>query len=150
MTKDVCVISKKYRVKFRGNLKGLLCRCFVSPDSTSVEIKWYVLSDEKTVCSYWHLWVQIDLKNVFFILYRCRVEEQCCVTFWCRVKWLGYMNTWIYYILFQILSPFRLFQCWAEFPVPCSRSLLVIYFKYSSGYVTVPNSQSVPPPPFPQ
>ena len=31
-----------------------------------------------------------------------------------------------------------------------SRSLLVIYFKYSSVYMSIPNSQSIPPPyPFP-
>ena len=39
---------------------------------------------------------------------------------------------------FQILFPFT--EYWAEFPALYSRSLLVIYFKYSSMYMLIPNS----------
>ena len=52
-------------------------------------------------------------------------------------------------ILFPILFPFRLLQnieqsslCYTQ----GSRSLQVIYFKYSSVYMSIPNSQSIPPP----
>ena len=38
-------------------------------------------------------------------------------------------------ILFQVLFPFRLLQNTKQFPVPDNRSLLVIYFKYSSVLV---------------
>ena len=45
-------------------------------------------------------------------------------------------------IIFQILLPFRLLQNIELY----RRSLLVIYFKYSSVYMSVPNSQSILPP----
>ena len=48
-------------------------------------------------------------------------------------------------ILFQILFLFRLFQYCAEFLVPYSKSLLVIYFKYSSVYIPIPNTLTIPP-----
>ena len=48
-------------------------------------------------------------------------------------------------VLFQILFPFRLLQN-IEFPVLYSRSLLVIYFKYGSVCMSIPNSQGIPPP----
>ena len=52
-------------------------------------------------------------------------------------------------IFFQILFTFWLItEYWAEFPVLYSRSLLIVYFKYSSMEMSVPNSQSIPIPPF--
>ena len=38
-------------------------------------------------------------------------------------------------------------ECWAEFPVLYSRSLLVIHVKYSSVYKSVPNSSWIAPYP---
>ena len=49
-------------------------------------------------------------------------------------------------ILFQILCPFKLLQNTEQFPVLYDRSLLVIYFKYSSVYMSISNSQFIPPP----
>ena len=37
-------------------------------------------------------------------------------------------------------------EYWVEFPVLYSRSLLVIYFIYSSVYMSIPISQFIPPP----
>ena len=40
---------------------------------------------------------------------------------------------------------------WAELPLLYSRSLWVIHFKYSSVYISIPNSLTIPSPhPFPQ
>ena len=44
------------------------------------------------------------------------------------------------YLLFHIWA---IKEYWAEFPVLYSWSLLVIYFKYSSVHMSIPNSQSV-------
>ena len=54
-----------------------------------------------------------------------------------------YINIYIYY--FPILFPFRLVQN-TDFPVLYSKSLLVIYFKYSSMYISIPHSQSTSHP----
>ena len=52
--------------------------------------------------------------------------------------------------LFQILFPFRLLQNTEQSSLLLySRSLLVIYFIYSSVYMSVPISQFIPPLPFP-
>ena len=51
-------------------------------------------------------------------------------------------------ILFQILFPHGSLQS-VKFPGLYSRSLLAIYFIYSSMYVTVPISQFIPFPAFP-
>ena len=48
-------------------------------------------------------------------------------------------------ILFQVLFLF-IVEYWAEFPVLCSRSLLVTYFEYSIVYLSIPNSPSIPSP----
>ena len=49
-------------------------------------------------------------------------------------------------ILYRILFPVRVLHNWAEVPVPYSRSLLLIHFKYSSVYLSVPNSLTIPLP----
>ena len=52
-------------------------------------------------------------------------------------------------LFFQILFTFWLItECWAEFPVLYSRSLSIVYFKYSSVEMSVPNSQSISTQPF--
>ena len=47
------------------------------------------------------------------------------------------------FFLFQILFPYRLLQN-IEFPVLYSRSLLVIYFIYSSVCMLIPSSRFIP------
>ena len=50
------------------------------------------------------------------------------------------------YILFQILSPVRLLQNIDEsYLCSYSRSLVVIHLKYSSVYMSIPKSLTVPP-----
>ena len=48
-----------------------------------------------------------------------------------------YHSSIIIYILFQILSHLVIAECWAEFPVLYSRSLLVTYFTYSSVHMSL-------------
>ena len=53
-------------------------------------------------------------------------------------------------ILFKIASPFRLLQNTEQNSLLLySRSLLVICFKYSSVYMSIPNFQSISPPTLP-
>ena len=49
-------------------------------------------------------------------------------------------------ILFQILFPFRLLQNMEQSSLCYTVSLLVIYFKYSSVYMSIPNSHFISSP----
>ena len=48
--------------------------------------------------------------------------------------------------LFLDSFPYRPLEYWVEFPVLYSKSLSVIYFIYSSMYMSIPISQFIPPP----
>ena len=57
---------------------------------------------------------------------------------------------WLY--IYMYLFYFKLFfhlntEYWAAVTVLYSRSRLIIYFKYSSMYMSIPNSRSIPHPP---
>ena len=70
----------------------------------------------------------------------------CCSPWGCKESDMTGQHSNIF---FQILFTFWLItEYWAEFPVLYSRSLLIVYFKYSSMEMSVPNSQSIPIPPF--
>ena len=87
---------------------------------------------------------------LIFILYWGLVDLQCCVSFRCTAKWFSYAYTYIR--SFSNSFPISVIaEYWAELPVLYSRSSLVICFIYSSVYMSIPNSQSIPlPHPFPQ
>ena len=74
-----------------------------------------------------------------FNFYWSLVDLQCCISFRCTAKWISYTYTYIHSFLdsfpIQVITEY-----WEEFPVLYSRSLLVIYFIYSS--VCICQSQS--------
>ena len=53
------------------------------------------------------------------------------------------IQLYIYMYLFQNFFHLGYYRVLAESPVLYSRSLLVIYFKYNSVYMSIPNSQSI-------
>ena len=66
------------------------------------------------------------------------------VSFMCTAKWISYMYTYIHFFLDSI-PIWAVTGYWGEFPVLHSRSLLVLYFIYSSVYMAIPISQFIPP-----
>ena len=80
--------------------------------------------------------------NLIFILYWSIVDLQCCISFRHTAKWFSYTYTYTYSFPIKLITEY-----WVEFPVLCSRSLLVIYCIYNSVCMSVPNSQFIPPPP---
>ena len=61
-----------------------------------------------------------------------------------RGIWFSYItaNTYIYSLSnFFPISVMK--EYWAEFPVLCRRSLLAVYLKYSSMYLSIPNSLTI-------
>ena len=67
------------------------------------------------------------------------IDLQCCVSFRCTAKWFSYTYTHIH--SFSDSFPvWVITEYWVEFPVLCSRSLLIIYFTYSGIYLLIPNS----------
>ena len=94
------------------------------------------------VCFFIILMYFILLKKFF---YWSVVDLQCCVSFRCTAKWISYTYTYIH----SFLGSFPIYvitEYWVEFPVLYSRSLLVIYFIYSSVYMSIPISRFIPPP----
>ena len=91
-------------------------------------------------------WCQYILISIFsfFFFFWSTIDLQCCVSFRCAAKWIYCTYTYIHSFLdsFHMLA---ITQYWVEFPVLYSRSLLVIYFIYSSVYMSVPVSQFIPP-----
>ena len=68
------------------------------------------------------------------------------VSFKCTAKWISFAYSYIYSFL-DFFSPIKaVTHYWAEFPVLYNRSLLVIYFIYSSVYMLIPVSQFIPAP----
>ena len=64
---------------------------------------------------------------------------------WCAaLHGVAKSRTQLNNILFQILFPFRYLGYWAESPMLYSRFLLVVYLKYSSVYMLIQNSPSIP------
>ena len=74
-----------------------------------------------------------------------------CVNFCCTAKWISFIYTVCVFIkLFLDYFPILVItEYWIEFPVLYSKSLLVIYFIYSSVYMSIPISQFIPSPPSP-
>ena len=73
----------------------------------------------------------------------------CCNSWGRRVgyDWETELTDWYMYLFYFKFFFYFNTEYWAEFSVLYSRSLLVIYFKYSSVYMSSPNSRSVLPPP---
>ena len=82
----------------------------------------------------------VFLKNFYWSI----ADFQWCVSYRCTAKWISYTYTYIHSLLdsFPIQA---ITEYWVEFPVLYSRSLLVIYFIYSSVYVSIRISQFIPP-----
>ena len=55
------------------------------------------------------------------------------------------IHLYIYPLFFRFFSHMVITEYWVESPVLHSRSLLVIYFVYSSLYLLIPNSQFILP-----
>ena len=53
-------------------------------------------------------------------------------------------NTHMHLFFSKLSSHLGITAYYAQFPVLCHLSFLVIYFKYSSVYMSIPNSQSIP------
>ena len=82
-----------------------------------------------------------------FILYWIIVDLQSCVRIRHSAKWFSYAYTCIH--SFSNYFPILVIEVyWVEFLVLYSRSLLVIYFKYSSVGKSIPNSRFFSPTTF--
>ena len=60
-----------------------------------------------------------------------------------------YENSEVNFFIFFFFHSFSIYaiaEYWAEFPVLYNRSLLIICFKYSSVYMSTPNSLTIPSP----
>ena len=82
----------------------------------------------------------------FFFFFNWSIVGLQCVSFWCTAKWFSYTYVCIY-IFFSIMVYYRMLNI-----VPCAirRTLLFIYFTFSSLYLLISNSQFIPSsPPFP-
>ena len=69
------------------------------------------------------------LKNFYW----SRVGLQCCVNFRCTAEWLHCTYAWTYIHSFS--DSYRMWitaEYWVDFPVLCSRSLLLIHSIYSN------------------
>ena len=100
-------------------------------------------------CLFFHwltLSVSIYFLNLYFILEYSWLTMLCQFHVYSKVIQL---YIYMYLFFFKYFSQFFFHfntEYWAVFPVLYSRSLLVIYFKYSSVYMSISNSQSIPPP----
>ena len=70
---------------------------------------------------------------------------QCLLTVPQAILKSSQLSTYKYLFFFKFFSHLSYYRYWAEFPVLYSRSLLVFPFKYSHVYMSIPNSQPVPP-----
>ena len=69
-------------------------------------------------------------------------------TMMCYFHVFNYTHTHMYIYSFSDSFPIEVItEYWVEFPMLYSRSLLVIYFIYSSVYILIPNSQFIPTSP---
>ena len=84
----------------------------------------------------------------FLNFYWSIVDLQCFASFRYTTKWISYTYTYAHSFLdsFPIKA---ITEYWIEFPVLYSRNLFVIYFIYSSVYMSLPISQFIPPHPVP-
>ena len=82
--------------------------------------------DESSTCSTYLL--ALSIVKIFF--YWSIVDLQCHVSFRCTAQWFSYTYIYIYVIYISVKTKY-----WIYFPVLYSRSLLVIYFLYSSVYM---------------
>ena len=85
-----------------------------------------------------------DQKNINF--YWSIVALQYCVRFYCTIKWISYMYTyiasfWDFFLIYVTT------EHWVEFSVLYGRFSLVIYFIYSINgvHMSIPISQFIPP-----
>ena len=61
--------------------------------------------------------------------------QSVSVSFWYTAKWISYTYTYIHSYFFDSFPIWVIAEYWVEFPVLYSRSLLVMYFTYSSMYI---------------
>ena len=113
-------------------------------------VKWP--TQQQSLFSHWNsLWYWKKLQWLFYLysficfcwigffkhFYLNIVDLQCCIGYRYMARWFSYMYIkyiFYFYILFHIWLKY-----WIEFPVLYCRSLLVIYFIYSSVYILIPN-----------
>ena len=108
------------------------------PNSRDYIILFYFL--ETWIFQLSHLNPQTLFSHFYLTLAHSSVTVLC--QFRCTAGWH------IYTCVYSSSNSFPIWvvtQYWAEFPVLYYRSLLVIYFKYSSVYMLIPNSQAIPP-----
>ena len=85
--------------------------------------------------------------NLFQNFHWSIVDLQYCVSFSCIYSMVNQL--YIYPLFFLDSFPIGVFTgYWVEFPVPYSRSLLVLCFIYGSEYMSIQISQFIPPSPF--
>ena len=85
---------------------------------------------------------------IFFFFNWSIVDLQCCVNFRCTAQSFSYVYVciyvcvclYIYAFFFRFFSLIGYYKILRSFPVLYDRSLLVIYFIYSSVYMLIPNS----------
>ena len=81
-----------------------------------------------------------SLQNQTLLLLPVPSTTGCCFCF-------GSIPSFLYTYICSFISFSYITEYWVEFPVLYSRPLLVIYFIYSSVYVSIPVSQFIPPSP---
>jgi len=90
-------------------------------------------------CPSHYFWKKKNKKNPS--LYWATDDLQCCDSFRWTVKGFSLMYPFSPKLPTSVQAAT---QHWTEFLVLYSKSLLVIHFKYSNVYVSIPNSQTIP------
>ena len=140
------------RISFLFKLNIFHRMCTTTSSSFS-----HLSADTGIVSMAWLLWIMLQwtwehrclfqtlISVIFLKCYWSIVDLQCCISFTYTAKWIDYMYTYILsFFFFKILLPDRSLEYWVEFPVLCSRPLLVTCFIYSGVYMSLPISQFIP------
>ena len=113
--------------------------CGLGRLDSALLVKWYKLEDLQGYN--FLIWKIGIIFYLIFMLYWRIVDLQYCVSFRCTTKLLSCTYTHIH----SFSDSFPITEYWVEFPVLYSRSLWTIHSIYTSEYLSVPNSQSIPP-----